>query len=82
MSNMTGEPDRLREEYFHSVLEWTLIAEYLFANGYLISDLDGLSRHVKRNLMNEAYRVATLRLAEIESESNFQGFFRLPISNN
>ena len=82
MSNITTGPGRLREEYPHSILERTLIAEYLLGKGYLMSDLKGLPKHVTRSLMSEASRFAALRLAEIESKANIQWIIRLPISLN
>jgi hypothetical protein len=82
MSYIPIDPGQSRAEDLHSVLGRTLIAEYLLANGYLMSDIKKLPQGVERRLMKEAYRFAARRLAEIQSESNFQWFFRLPISKN
>jgi hypothetical protein len=82
MSNIPNDPGQSRAADLHSVLGRTLIAEYLLANGYLMSDLKRLPHGVERRLMSEAYRFAARRLAEIQSEAYFQWFFRLPISNN
>lgn len=82
MSAATIDPDRLLVEGPQSLLERTLIAEYLFSKGYLTSDLKELPRQLAKRLMREACRFATLRLAEIEAKSKFLQKIRLPISLN
>jgi hypothetical protein len=82
---MTGETvhlDRLVAEGPQSILERTLIAEYLLSQGYLTSDLWELPPQAAKSLMSEACRFAALRLAEIEAKVEFRQKIRLPISLN
>ena len=65
-----------------TILERTLIAEYLLSRGYLLSDLKDLPVKGAKRLMKEARRFAALRLTEIEPRSPFQWIIRLPISLN
>lgn len=76
------DPDRLLAEGPQSLLERTLIAEYLLGKGYLLSELKGLSPAVAKSLMREACRFAALRLAEIEAKAEFRQKIRLPLSLN
>jgi len=73
---------RLFAEGPQTILERTLIAEYLFGNGYLMCDLKELPPQVVKSLMWEACRFAALRLAEIEAKAELCQKFRLPISLN
>ena len=82
MSAATIDPDRLLAEGPQSILERTLIAEYLLGKGYLMSDLEELAPRLAKSLMREARRFAALRLAEIDSGAKFQQKIRLPISLN
>lgn len=82
MSAATIDSNRLLAEGPQSVLERTLIAEYLLGKGYLTSDLKELPPQLAKSLMREACRFADLRLAEIESRAKFQQKIRLPISLN
>jgi hypothetical protein len=82
MSAATIDPDRLLAEGPQSLLERTLITDYLLSQGYLMSDLKELPRQVTKRLMSEACRFAALRLAEIEAKSKFLQKIRLPISLN
>jgi hypothetical protein len=82
---MTGETvhlDRLVAEGPQSILERTLIAEYLLSKGYLTSDLMELPPQAVKSLMSEACRFAAFRLAEIEAKDEFRQKIRLPISLN
>ena len=65
-----------------TVLERTLIAEYLLSRGYLMSDLKELPAKAAKRLMREACRFTALRLTEIESRTPFPWMARLPISLN
>jgi hypothetical protein len=82
MSATAIDPNRLLAEGPQSVLERTLIAEYLLGKGYLTSDLKELPPHLAKSLIKEARRFAALRLAEIESRAKFRQKIRLPISLN
>jgi len=82
MSGKAIDLNRLFAGSPQSVLERTLIAEYLFSRGYLISDLQNLPPQVAKSLMREACRFTALRLTEIESRANFQWIIKLPISLN
>ncbi len=82
---MSGEAidlNRLLAGSPQTVLERTLIAEYLFSKGYLMSDVKELPPQVVKSLMWEACRFAALRLAEIEAKAELCQKFRLPISLN
>jgi hypothetical protein len=82
MSEETFDTDRLINEGPQSILERTLIAEYLLSKGYLMSDLNKLPPQVAKSLMSEARQHANLRLAEIEYGGKFHKNIRLPISLN
>jgi hypothetical protein len=82
MTAETIEPDRLMAEGAQSLLERTLIAEYLFSNGYLMSELKELPPQAAKDLMQKACQYAALRLAEIESRDKFLDKIKLPISLN
>lgn len=61
-----------------STLERALIAEFLLAKGYLMSDLKDLPEQEARQLMTEACRFAGLRLTEIEARARFRRNIKLP----
>jgi hypothetical protein len=82
MSAATIDPERFFTEGPRSVLERTLIAEYLLSKGYLQPDLKTLPLQVAKSLMTEACQFAALRLAEIEARDKFLWKIRLPISLN
>lgn len=82
MSASTFDQDQLWAVGSQSLLERTLIAEYLIGKGYLTSDLNELSPRVVKSLLSEACRFALFRLAEIEMNVEFHHKFRLPISLN
>jgi hypothetical protein len=65
-----------------SILERTLMAEYLLAKGYLMSDLTTLPPQVATDLMAEARRFSAIRLVEIAGGGECQWKMRLPISLN
>jgi hypothetical protein len=82
---MTGETIELNRLFVvgsHTVLERTLISEYLLCNGYQISDLRELSPEVAISLIREACQFAAIRLAEIEFGDKCLQKIRLPISLN
>jgi hypothetical protein len=82
MSTATTDPDRSSGKGPQSLLERTLIAEYLFCKGYLMSDLNELPTQVAKSLMSEACRFAALRLAEIDAKAEFRQVIRLSLSLN
>jgi hypothetical protein len=82
MSGETIDLDRLSDENPLSLLERTLIAEYLFSRGYLMSDLKVLPPRVAKSLMEEACRFAALRLAGIGPWDIFRQKIGLNISLN
>ncbi|MFN2195386.1 MAG: hypothetical protein ACK2UW_04600 [Anaerolineales bacterium] len=55
-----------------SILERALIAEFLLAKGYLLSDLENLPEQEAKDLMKAACLYAGLRLAEIEAKAKFR----------
>lgn len=82
---MTGklhEADALLGNGPQSVLERTLVAEYLAAKGYLMCELQALEPKEAQALMREACQFAALRLAEIESREAFQRKIKFPFSYN
>jgi hypothetical protein len=66
----------------HSLLERTLVAEFLIGKGYLFTDLKDLDSQTANKLMQEACHYAALRLAQIESRDRLLQMIRLPISLN
>jgi len=65
-----------------TILERTLVAEYLLSKGYLISELDGLSPKVAQILLKEACQFTVLKLAEIEVRERFPWETRMRFSLN
>ena len=63
-----------------TVLERTLVAEYLLSKGYLASDLKELPPQVAKNLVAEAWRFATRKLSELGLIKRYQ--FRMLFSLN
>jgi hypothetical protein len=58
------EPNQFFSGSSQALLERVMCAEYLLAKGYLTSDLEELPPQVTKNLVTEACRFATRRLAE------------------
>ena len=67
----TSPVPRLREAS-HSDLELQLIRVYLKEKGYARQDLLNLPEEEMRQILGQAYRYATLKLAEIESRAQFK----------
>ncbi len=65
-----------------TILERTLVAEYLLSQGYIVSELGRLAPQKARILAQDACQFAALRLAEIESGNNFPWEIRIHISLN
>lgn len=82
MSGKAIDPNRLFAGDPQTLLERTLVAEYLFSKGYLMSDIKELPPQVAKSLMWEARRFADFRLIEIEFRSPFNWMVRLPFSLN
>jgi hypothetical protein len=82
MSGKAIDPNRLFAGNPQTLLEGTLVAEYLFSRGYLMSEIKELPPQVAKSLMWEACRFAALRLVEIEAKSVLYQKIRLPISLN
>lgn len=61
-----------------STLERKLITEFLASKGYQMSDLTTLPEQERHDLMTEACRYATIRLAEIEARSKFRRKIEAP----
>ncbi len=80
MSEKSVDLDLLLAGNSQSILERTLVAEFLLGKGYLTSDLEVLPPQVAKSLMGEAYRFAARRLSELGFIERFQ--FRLPFSLN
>jgi hypothetical protein len=80
MSEKSVDLNLLLAGISQSILERTLVAEYLLSKGYLTSDVEVLPPQVAKSLMGEAYRFAARRLAEFEFIDSFQ--FRLPVCLN
>ena len=82
MSEETIDLNWLLTEGPQSVLERTLVAEYLICKGYLVSDLDQLPPETAQSLLKEAFQFTKLRLADMESNDKFPWEIRFPISLN
>lgn len=82
MFDRTINPDWLTAEDPHSLLERTVVAEYLFIRGYLIEELINYPHQVVNSLMRKACHFAEIKLAEIEHKDIFQQKFRLPLHLN
>jgi len=52
-------------------LERVFIEEYLQSQGYSLEMLDELSKKLRKKLMTEASRYASLKLEEIEARAHF-----------
>lgn len=72
MTEMDIDLEKCLAEGPQSALERKLIKEYLLSKGYHPADLRKLPKEVARELMIEACRYASLRLAEVESRARFQ----------
>ncbi len=72
MTNIDIDVERCLAEGPQSTLERKLIKEYLVNKGYHPTDLRKLPKDVARELMIEACRYASLKLAEVESRARFQ----------
>ena len=55
-----------------SSLERELISKYLLEKGYLLEDLETIPAEDAKNLMIDACKFASLKLAELESRAHFR----------
>ncbi len=60
------------ETGMQSGLERAFIGEYLLGKGFFLEDLKTMSKAEAKNLMSGACRFASLKLAEMESRSQFR----------
>lgn len=72
MNETIFDIDRCAGEGPQSALEKRLIEQYLKELGYTLADLRGMPDEQAQELMQEACRYASLKLAEVESKSKFR----------
>ena len=82
MSKEITDSNQLWLDSPQSILERTLIAEFLFGQGYLVADLVELPPQAAKKLMEEAGHFAELRMAEIEFKDIVQRKVRFRVSLN
>lgn len=75
------EFERSAEESPESTLEKQLIEEYLASRGFNWESLRELPELERKNLIEEACRYASLKLAEVESRARFRSEIRPPRSS-
>jgi len=68
--NTKGSDKPLMEDR-NALLENAFIEEYLRSQGYSLETLDELSKKLRRKLMAEASKYASLKLEEIEARAHF-----------
>ena len=61
----------------HSSMEMNFIEQYLSTQGYCVNEIASLSIPLARQLMTEASRYASLKLAELESKAGFREKIRI-----
>ena len=83
MAEKTGSryADKLLSKGAKSSLERRLIKEYLHDKGYQLEDLKRLPLEESKQLMTEACKYASLKLAEVESRAQFREEIRGPSSD-
>jgi hypothetical protein len=64
--------DKSATEGPQSALERKYIQEYLESKGFSLENLDGLPKEERQQLMREACKYASLKLAEVESRAKFR----------
>jgi hypothetical protein len=77
-TNDIGKIEQCETDGPQSALERHLIEEYLQNKGYSPEDLTKLPRDIAKQLMREACRYASLKLAEVESRAQFREEIRGP----
>jgi len=78
MSGADIDIDKCLSDGPQSALERKLVEEYLQSQGYRIEDLHKLPEEKVKELMTEACRFASLKLAELEAKSHFREHIRAP----
>jgi hypothetical protein len=63
-----------------SALEMRFIKEYLYSKGYRLEELKKMPDEEMKELMSEACKYASLKLAEFESRAQFREEIRAPSS--
>ncbi len=61
----------IKDYSFHAALEREFIIDYLGQRGYKLQDLKALAPVLRKKVLTQACRYASLKLAEIESCSHF-----------
>jgi hypothetical protein len=82
MPDITNDLVRLLKEGPRSILERTLVAEYLLCQGYLVCDLPALPLHIRKGLLLEACQFAAHKMAQMDAISKYHFEMRLVISQN
>ena len=72
--------DQCLSEGPQSALEIRIIKEYLLEKGYRLADLQKLQEAEAKQLMSDACKYASLKLAEVESRAQFREDIRGPSS--
>ena len=72
--------DELLSKGSQSALERRFIKDYLHDKGYQLEDLKRLPLEESKQLMTEACKYASLKLAEVESRAQFREEIRGPSS--
>lgn len=72
--------DELIARGSQSILERRYIIEFLHEKGYQLADLKNLPFYEGKQLMIEACRYASLKLAEVEARAQFRDEIRRPFS--
>lgn len=78
MSEEHFDLDECLGEGPQSALERQLVKEYLHSKGYRKQDLLEMPKEQVKQLMTEACRYASLKLAEMEAKSQFREDIRAP----
>ena len=76
----TSNLDELLPRGSQSTLERSFIKDYLHDKGYQLEDLKRLPLKEAKQLMREACKYASLKLAEVESKAQFRKGIRGPSS--
>lgn len=76
--NVSKEIKKLASEGPQSALERKLINEYLQKKGYQIDDLFTLPKEEAKQLLKEASKYASLKMAEVEARAKFRKNIRGP----
>lgn len=74
MGNMSTNQKYIGKQ---SSMEMNFIEQYLSTQGYCINEIGSLSIPLARQLMAEASRYASLKLAELESKAGFREKIKL-----